>query len=285
MRKLTCLLLLSLVGSVQGSTINESNRYAYGANVGWMDFRVDGTNGVVATQYYLTGLVYAANLGWINVGQTPTNGYAYGNESADDFGVNVASGGVLRGYAYGANVGWINFETNGNPRINLLTGDFEGFAYGANIGWISLSNSQAYVKTDYLSTGPDSDGDGIPDPWEFKRMGNTAALAAGSDADSDGNLDYEEYVADSNPNEGTELLEITDMARFTTGALTMVEWPSTETRFYKIQKADAAGDAAVWSDSGLGTFAPDPGPVSQRSFADTGTGRIYRVAPVVPLAP
>ena len=41
------------------------------------------------------------------------------------------------------------------------------YAYGANIGWISLANAQAFVRTETLEPGPDSDGDGIPGAWEL----------------------------------------------------------------------------------------------------------------------
>ncbi|MEM7394742.1 MAG: DUF11 domain-containing protein, partial [Verrucomicrobiota bacterium] len=75
----------------------------------------------------------------------PTTGVSYSNAGADDYGVNHDGLGGLSGFAYGANIGWIQFETNGNPRIDVDTGNFTGYIYGQNIGWISLSNMQAFV--------------------------------------------------------------------------------------------------------------------------------------------
>ena len=146
------LAVLCLVGVARASTtIDAVNRYAYGANFGWIDWRGDTNTGAVIGQYFCSGNIYSANAGWINLGSgSPTNGMQYQNLSAADFGVNVDSQGNLRGYAYGADIGWVNFETNGDPQVSLLTGNLSGYVWSANCGWISLSNAEAYVQTDIL---------------------------------------------------------------------------------------------------------------------------------------
>ena len=54
---------------------------------------------------------------------TPTNGHAYANNSAADWGVNHDGAGRLTGYAWGANIGWVAFEqTHGQPQVDLRTG-------------------------------------------------------------------------------------------------------------------------------------------------------------------
>lgn len=50
------------------TTINTSNKYSYAANLGWMDWRGDGTNGAVVSTYVCSGSIYSANVGWINLG-------------------------------------------------------------------------------------------------------------------------------------------------------------------------------------------------------------------------
>jgi hypothetical protein len=124
-----------------GTTIDPVNKYAYGANISWMDWS-GGTgqtaNGAVIGEYVCSGYIYSANVGWINLGSgSPTNGIYYQNLSANDFGVNQDGLGNLRGYAYGANIGWINFETTGAPKVNLVTGKMSGYVWSANCGWIS----------------------------------------------------------------------------------------------------------------------------------------------------
>ena len=115
------------------SSINETNRHAYGANVGWVNLRGDATNGVVIGEFTCRGYAHAANVGWIRFGNgAPTNGIRYGNAAANDCGINHDGMGGLSGYAYGANVGWIQFEpTWGNPRIDLATGKMSGYACGS----------------------------------------------------------------------------------------------------------------------------------------------------------
>src|SRR5262245_40713151 len=147
MKKLILTLVLATVTSLgwSATTINPTNHFDYGANLGWMDFRGDTNTGAVIGEYVCSGYIYAANVGWINLGGgAPTNGIYYQNLSPTDFGVNQDGLGNLRGYAYGANIGWINFEDNGAAKVDLKNGRMTGFAYSANCGWISLSNTQAY---------------------------------------------------------------------------------------------------------------------------------------------
>ena len=130
------------------TTIDAVNHYAYGANLGWIDWSGDTANGAVVGLQVCSGNIYSANVGWISLGSgTPVNGLSYLNNSATDFGVTRDAAGNLRGYAYGANIGWINFEATGAPKMDLLTGNFSGYAYSANCGWISLSNATAYVQS------------------------------------------------------------------------------------------------------------------------------------------
>src|SRR6266436_2166875 len=71
------------------TTINATDKYAYGANLGWMDWRGDTNSGAVIGEYVCSGYLYAANIGWINLGNgSPANQIQYQNNSATDYGVN-----------------------------------------------------------------------------------------------------------------------------------------------------------------------------------------------------
>jgi hypothetical protein len=267
------------------TTVDSAHPYAYGANVGWINARGDITNGAVLGQSYCTGYLWSANCGWIGLGNGPTNGWQYGN-AAGDWGVNHDGAGNLSGYAYGANIGWINFEqTHGQPRISLLTGNLSGYVWGANVGWISLSNAQAYVRTDTLSPGADTDGDEIPDPWEYRMAGNLTTLSGNRhDEDFDGVPDTDEYGADTDPTNDLSTLAITDIQCFTgTNRLT---WTVELTRLYGLQQAAALTGNVIWTDSGLGLMLPDAGASMTRDVYNVNASSgFYRVKAVVPLTP
>ena len=195
-----------------GTTIDAANKYAYGANLGWMDW--SGGSGETASgggngAYVCSGYIYSANVGWINLGSgSPTNGIAYQNLSANDFGVNQDGLGNLSGYAYGANIGWINFNY-GSPTIDMFTGVMSGYVYSANCGWISLSNAVAYVQTDTISPGGlDSDGSGLPIAWELTYFGATG-INPNSDPTGKGMTVWQDYIAGTNPNSASSILKIT----------------------------------------------------------------------------
>jgi hypothetical protein len=271
------------------STINVDDKYAYGANVGWINARGDITNGAVIGEFMCSGNLYGANIGWIHLGSgSPTNGVRYGNASADDYGVNNDGLGNLSGYAYGANIGWVNFETNfGKPKVNLLTGDLDGYAWGANVGWISLSNAQAFVQTDTLGSGPDTDGDGIPDQWELSQVSSLTTLTATADYDHDGISDKGEYASDTRANDINSHMEIVDYDQ-TAGTNVYLAWSSEPTRFYRLDRSSGVTNGAPWSDTSLGLIPPEPPPAAEtsRSFTDSGaTQGFYRVRAVRPLSP
>lgn len=264
-----------------------TNQVSYGANIGWMNWRADTTNGAVIGEFVCSGTIYGANVGWINLGSgTPTNGLWYSNTSSNDFGVNNYGDGRLRGYAYGANIGWINFDPTGNARIDLVTGKFSGYAYGANIGWISLSNAQAVVKTDTIRAGADSDSDGMTDAWERHYAGDITTLSAGGhDADGDGVLDTDEYGADTNPFDIGDYLRITALDA-TLGDTATITWTSKPSRLYRVQKRlDLL--TGVWGDSDPpGLVSPDGGLTTTRSVTDSVvTQRFFRVQSLKPLSP
>jgi hypothetical protein len=265
------------------TTIDPLNKYGYGANIGWADWRGNTNNGAVIGDYVCSGFIYAANVGWINLGGgNPTNSIRYQNLSAGDFGVNQDGLGNLRGYAYGANIGWINFENSGAPKLDLKTGKFSGYVYSANCGWISLSNAAAFVQTDTLDPGPLSTN-GLPIPWLLANFGTTN-VDANADPDGDGMSNRQEYLAGTNPLDGNDKLQITAFAAQPGGAPATVTWQSTPTRCYLLQTTlDVA--SPNWLDSGLGLIAPDGALTTRIVSQATATKRFYRVQAVNPLAP
>ncbi len=277
-------LLAGLTGlAAAQSTISSTDRYAYAANAGWIDFRADATNGTRALDTCLSGYAYAANFGWIHLGDgTPTNGHTYSTASATDYGVNVSPTGLLTGYAYAANVGWITFEqTHGQPTLNLITGKFTGYAYSANLGWIALDTTTSDLATTTIAR-PDSDSDGIPDTWEMLRFGNLTAANATTDFDGDGTRDSAEYTADTLPQDASSTLRITSHS-YPSASQANLTWTSTPTRLYRLEyDEDLVGP---WTNSALGTISPSGGSTTSGNLValTPATKRFFRAVAILPL--
>jgi len=290
-------LLLLPPGLRAATTIDATDAYAYGANIGWINMRGDVANGVVVGEFICSGAIYAANCGWISRGNgVPANGIRYQNLAAGDFGVNTqdytSSGGTveakLRGYAYGANIGWVNFEATGDPRVDLGTGQFKGYAYGANVGWIALDGMGVTVKTTTLVAGADTDGDAMADAWERFYAGNLTTMTGLTDSDGDGVLDKLEYAGDTDPFNVGDALRITSFVaprQLVVGDpfMTDLTWTSKPSRRYTIELVDEL--TASWMPHVSG-IAPGSGATTTVSFEDSaGTKRFYRLRVKLPLAP
>jgi hypothetical protein len=131
---------------------NDGSKYAYGENVGWINFGQPQGPGVVVTSSGLTGYAWGENIGWINLAPAGS-------------GVVNDGAGNLSGYAWGENVGWINFAPTGSGVSIDAEGVFLGRAWGENIGWITFSSEGTVafrVKTSW--TAPP---DATPDPFTF----------------------------------------------------------------------------------------------------------------------
>jgi hypothetical protein len=263
------------------STIDLTNRYAWGANLGWTDGVADTNNGAVMGEYVCSGCLYSANVGWINLGSgAPANQIQYQNNSATDFGVNQDGLGNLTGYAWGANVGWIVFEqTYGQPKINLFNGQMSGSVWSANCGWISLSNSVALVQTDYVRKGVLSTN-GLPVAWLLQNFGTTN-LNASADPTGKGNTIGQDYLAGTDPNNAASVFKITSLNRSTLGNFSTLGWNSVSTRFYSVQTNSSLA-TGVWTNI---LSLPVAG-LSSAGFADFDkTNEFYRIRAYRPLIP
>ena len=263
-----------------GSTIDAANRYAYGANLGWLDCRGDTVNGDVTGEYVCSGCICSANVGWINLGSgSPPGGIYYSNTSASDWGVNQDGLGNLRGYAYGANIGWINLENIGAPRVDLSTGQLSGYLWSANCGWIALSNAVAYVKTETIAAGALAPN-GLPIAWLLSNFGTTN-VDANAAPDHDGMSNLQEYLAGTNPNDGSDYLHVTSITRDNPpSTYTMLWWASKPTRFYAIQQAPMLGGSSF-----ADRFVLPFGGANNAGFDDTQTNSFYRIRAFRPLTP
>lgn len=124
----------------------DGSQYAWGENVGWLNFEPNTGDGAQVASDKLTGYVWAENIGWISLSCENTS--SCGTVS---YGVTNDGSGNLSGFAWGENVGWINFDPNvsGDSNDYGVTidadGNFDGWAWGENVGWVNFGIVDNYV--------------------------------------------------------------------------------------------------------------------------------------------
>ncbi|MBN1673844.1 MAG: lamin tail domain-containing protein [Kiritimatiellae bacterium] len=72
---------------------------------------------------------------------------------------------------------------------------------------LTLDLSLAALEGSPLSPAEDSDRDGIPDEWERDRLGGTGT-GTETDSDGDGLSNMEEYIAGTDPGDGTKVFDV-----------------------------------------------------------------------------
>jgi hypothetical protein len=170
--------------------INDDSQYAYGENVGWLNFEPNSSDGVQVASERLTGYVWAENIGWISLSCENTSSCG-----TVPFGVTNDGSGNLSGYAWSENVGWISFSCDNTLSCSTVdygvtidaSGNFDRWAWGENIGWIHLQSTSpvAYRVRACVVT--------------FDDLANLATLwlqTGSGPADLDGeadNVDFEDY--------------------------------------------------------------------------------------------
>ena len=164
---------------------DDGSQYAYGENVGWLNFEPGKGPGVTVSDSNLTGYIWAENIGWINLSPA-----SYG-------GVLNDGTGQLSGYAWGQNVGWINFDPTvpGDPTDYGVSidddGIFNGWAWGGNIGWIHLRSETPIVYK-------------VQTAWFIPNkppvvMCQDVTVSAGPDCTADASVDDGSYDPDGDP--------------------------------------------------------------------------------------
>lgn len=138
-------------------TENKNFHYAYGENVGWINFKPSFGPGVTVTDSAVIGYAYGENIGWINLS------CANNNSCGDvNYGVVNDGDGNLSGHAWCENTGWINFAPDGaGVKIDPGTGEFSGLAWAENIGWIKFRSNGPVTYGVTTSWPKDIDADGI----------------------------------------------------------------------------------------------------------------------------
>jgi hypothetical protein len=213
--------------------------HVWAENVGWVNVAPSG--GGVMLRFngeagWLNGYAWGENIGWIKMGAD--GGGPYANTTATNWGVNIDGSGALSGYAWGENVGWINFgHAQCDVTIDTDTGEFSGYTWGENIGWLKWRGTLPDYGARTLAF--DTQAQGTPN-WWLDWHG-----VAEEDDEGDGVPAWQEYVADTDPNDAESYLRITAMTNDAAGT-EVVFAPSSTRRVYTLSRCAALGTGA-WS--------------------------------------
>ncbi|MEI6287959.1 MAG: hypothetical protein WCP18_00010 [bacterium] len=151
---LMCLLLAVLFvpqASAATNIVSTTYPYAWGENIGWVNFYTDGNGDLIVSSSTITGYIWNENFGWINM--SPTWDPANGNVP-NGYGVKNDNNGNLSGYAWGENIGWLSFN---GIKINTSTGRFSGVSVvnasdtvgRLNFDWTDASGTMGSIITSW----------------------------------------------------------------------------------------------------------------------------------------
>lgn len=119
-----------------------SRRYAWGENVGWVNFNSYG-GGATVSDTGVIGYLWLENIGWVHLDYDDTPGAV--NDSSTNWGVTNDGNGNLSGYAWSENAGWINFHPT-HSQVTISGSFFSGYAWSENFGWIRMDHAQASYR-------------------------------------------------------------------------------------------------------------------------------------------
>ncbi|HMP72156.1 MAG TPA: hypothetical protein PKE55_02730 [Kiritimatiellia bacterium] len=100
----------------------------------------------------------------------------------------------------------------------------------------------------------DSNNNGIPDEWEIFFFGSLDAVTGTSDFDGDGLLDWEEYIAGTDPTDPTQTLE-TRVEPVEAGGF-VIQWQSATGRYYAVGRKQDLGEPFTFFTSGIPAIPP-----------------------------
>jgi len=146
-----CLVIPTVASaSATNGTITNAPAYAWGENIGWMNFAA-GDGVVAVTDGGLGGYVWTANYGWINL------------SPGGDFGSVTNDGeGTLGGHAWSALLGPISFTGVTISDAGVFGGTSNGV--GSTAGRLSFDCDDCDVRTDWRPESVRNGQDSAPTP-------------------------------------------------------------------------------------------------------------------------
>ena len=140
-----------------------------------------------------------------------------------------------------------------------------------------LDQLRTNTTAEVFTRVPDNDGDSLPNAYELgEGLDPDSPKDADEDADADGSSNRDEYEADTDPNDPSDLFHIVDTAHHPTAYT--VQWPSVATRNYELSWST---DLTTWhphsTHPGTGAVLSQALTIATLDAEDGQTGNLVRV--------
>ena len=139
--------------------------------------------------------------------------------------------------------GTINYSYNSAGRLTAVSYE------NGKVQTFSYDNAGNLTQNATTIPGPsaDTDGDGIADAWEQQYFGNLDRTGTG-DFDGDGMIDFNEFLAGTDPTSAASSLKIVPPPLLSGGVT--IRWESISGKVYRLQYKDDLSAATWWDVSG-----------------------------------
>jgi hypothetical protein len=151
--------------------------------------------------------------------------------------------------------------------IYTITIDYDGLLSG-NAQWYSLLIS---------GISNDSDGDGMPDGWEYNYFSSLTGGVATADSDGDGRDNLSEYISGHDPMSALSYFEVTSLTPplSGSGAPFILSWDSVSGRVYRVSWTDSMSYSSPFMD--ISGDMPYPAGIYTDTVERAGSDHFYKL--------
>ncbi len=191
--------------------------------LGRADGTADGWTVVDSARVYSSGTTFSLRRGTWDVGDTYFFARIFNAPSSGGYGSPLIPNPTASGGLWYADM----------PVQRLA--DFES-GFTRDYKFTVATSDWAYVALDPMQ---DSNGNGLPDYWNWKYFNNPTNALPDADDDGDGYKNWQEYVAMTDPTDSNSFLRV-DVPGRDNGSI-QLQWFAYSNRIYRIERADLIG--------------------------------------------